>query len=99
MMMFFLMGKAFAKIAGNIRGQQIDEVAFGFGDVCMGVILGLFIGWPKVVGAIMVAIIVFSVYSIFLLLSLIITKKYHSFSHAQPFTPFLILGMITLFYL
>ena len=99
MLMFFLLGKTFARIAGNMRGQQIDEVAFGFGDVCVGVILGLLIGWPKVVGAIIVAIILFSVYSIFLLLSLIITKKYHSFSHAQPFTPFLILGMITLFYL
>lgn len=99
MMMFFLTGKAFSKIAGRIRNQQIDEVAFGFGDVCMGVILGLLTGWPKVVGVIIIGILVFSGYSILLLLSLIITKKYRSFSNPQPFTPFLILGMLTIFYL
>ena len=96
---FYLLGKAFTKLAGKIRNREINEVALGFGDVCLGTILGLLAGWPVIVGAIIIAIFSFSAYSIVLLAILIISKRYRSFSNAQPFTLFLILGMIAIFYL
>lgn len=99
MLSFYFLGIVFTKIVGKLRHREIDEIAFGFGDVCVGTFLGLLTGWPAIVGAIMIAFIAFTAFSFILLSVLILTGKYHAFSHAQPFTVFLILGAIAIFYL
>lgn len=96
---FYLLGMAFSAIAGRIRRKQIDEVAFGFGDVLVGTFLGLLAGWPAIAAAILIGIFSFSAFSVVLVLVLLLTKKYQAFSHAQPFTLFLILGTIVIYYL
>ena len=99
MLIFYYLGIAFTKIAGKLRHQKIDEVAFGFGDVCVGTILGLLTGWPSIVGAFFISLLIFAAFSLVSLFALFLTKKYHAFSNAQPFAPFLILGAIAIFYL
>ena len=99
MMIFYLTGLLFVKILGRIRQKNIKEVAFGFGDVSAGTFLGLLMGWPAIIGAIIIAIIAFGVYSLALLVVLILTKKYRAFTNALPFAPFLILGVIVIYYL
>ena len=99
MLIFYYLGIAFTKIAGKLRHQKIDEVAFGFGDVCLGMILGLLTGWPLIVGAIFISFLAFAAFSLVLIFALSLAKRYHAFSNAQPFTTFLILGAITIFYL
>ena len=99
MLIFYYLGIAFTKIAGKLKHQKIDEVAFGFGDVLIGTILGLLTGWPVIVGAIFIALLAFLAFSIVLLFALFLAKRYQAFSNAQPFTIFLILGAITVFYL
>lgn len=99
MLLFYYLGIAFTKIAGKLKHQEIDEVAFGFGDVLVGTVLGLLTGWPSIAGAIVIAILAFGAYSLVLLFSLLISKRYRAFASAQAFTPFLILGAIAIFYL
>jgi len=99
MLVFYFLGIALTKMAGKLRHQKIDEVAFGFGDVCIGTILGLLAGWPAIVGAIFISMLAFAAFSIILLITLILTKKYLAFSNTLPFTTFLILGVIAIFYL
>jgi prepilin signal peptidase PulO-like enzyme (type II secretory pathway) len=99
MLVFFIFGLVFTKVIGRIRHKEIDEVAFGFGDVSAGTIIGLLAGWPVVIGAIIIAIIAFGAYSLIYILVLLITKKYSAFSSALPFAPFLILGLIVIYYL
>ena len=99
MLSFYYLGLAFTKIIGKLRNQKIDEVAFGFGDVCLGTILGLLTGWPSIVGAFFISIFTFVAFSLVLFIALILTKRYHAFSNTQPFTTFLILGAIAVFYL
>jgi len=99
MLLFYLLGIAFNAIIGKIRHQEIDEVAFGFGDVSIGTILGLLTGWPSIAGAIIIAILAFGVFSLVLILTLVLSKRYQAFASALPFAPFLILGTIVLFYL
>ena len=99
MLAFYFVGLAFSKIIGALRHQALDEVVFGFGDVCLGVVLGLLTGWPLIVGAITIAIIVFEVFTLIFFIALMISKKYQAFSSALPFTPFLILGAVAIFYL
>ena len=99
MLIFYYLGIAFTKIAGKLRHQKIDEVAFGFGDVFVGTILGLLTGWPSIVGAIFISILASVAFSLVLLLALLLAKRYHAFSNTLPFTTFLILGVIAIFYL
>jgi len=99
MLVFFIFGLVFSKVIGRIRHREIDEVAFGFGDVSTGTLIGLLAGWPAVVGAIIIAILAFGAYSLIYILILLITKKYTAFASALPFAPFLILGLIVIFYL
>ena len=99
MLIFYILGIALTKIAGKLRHQKIDEVAFGFGDVCIGAILGLLTGWPLIVGAVFISILAFAAFSSALFFVLILTKKYHAFSNTLPFTTFLIFGAIAIFYL
>ena len=99
MFIFYLLGIAFTKISGKLRHQEIDEVAFGFGDVSLGTILGLLTGFPQIALAILISLLTFASFSFIYLIVLYLTKKYSAFSNAQPFTLFLILGTITVFYL
>jgi len=99
MLVFYFLGMAFSKIVGKLRHREISEVAFGFGDVTTSGILGLFAGWPVIIGSIILGFITFTVYSVIFLSILILTKKYKAFANALPFTPFLILGMIIIYYL
>jgi len=99
MLIFYYLGLAFTKIAGKLRNQKIDEVAFGFGDVCLGTILGFLTGWPLIIGAFFISIFTFTAFSLVLFFVLFLTKRYHAFSNTQPFTTFLILGAIAIFYL
>jgi hypothetical protein len=99
MLTFFLIGLAFSKIAGALRHKDIDEVVFGFGDVCLGLNLGLLTGWPLIIGSITISIIVFEIFTLIFFIALLLFRKYHAFSSALPFTPFLILGAVAIFYL
>ena len=99
MLAFYFIGLAFSKVVGALRHQTIDEVVFGFGDVCLGVNLGLITGWPLIAGAITIAIIAFEIFTLFFFIALLVSKKYQAFSSALPFTPFLILGAVAIFYL
>ena len=99
MLALFFLGMGFGKVVGIIRHKVINEVPFGFGDVVFGTILGLLCGWPSIVAGLLLGILLFSAYSVLWLISLIITRRYKSFSNAQALTPFLILGSIILFYL
>ena len=99
MLALFFLGMGFGKVVGIIRHKAINEVPFGFGDVVFGTILGLLCGWPAIAAGLLLGILLFSAYSVLWLITLVITKRYKSFSNAQALTPFLILGSIILFYL
>ena len=99
MLIFYYLGIALTKIAGKLRHQKIDEVAFGFGDVCIGLILGLLAGWPSIFRAITISILAFGAFSLVLFFVLLLSRRYRAFASALPFTPFLILGAIAIFYL
>ena len=99
MYLIYGLGKAFSKIAGRLRHQEISEVAFGFGDVTTGTILGLLTGWPLIFRAITISFLLFGAFTFVLFIALLLTKRYSAFSSALPFAPFLIIGAIAVFYL
>jgi leader peptidase (prepilin peptidase)/N-methyltransferase len=95
---FYYFGILFSKIMSKIRHQEIEEIAMGFGDVYVACFLGFLVGWPAIVGSIILAVILSGIFSFLYLVILSVIKKYKSFS-AIPYTPFLILGAIIVTYL
>jgi len=98
MLGLYFLGILFNKLMGRIRGQQIEEVALGFGDVYVTTFLGFLTGWPAIIAVLILAILASGVFSLFYILVKSILHKYQSFS-AIPYTPFLILAAVAIFYL
>lgn len=98
MLVFYVLGIILTMLVGKLRGRDISEVALGFADVTAGLFLGLLTGWPGILGAVILALLIFSVFSILLLLGLFITRRYRSFTSAQPLIPFLVLGAVIMLY-
>jgi len=99
MLVFYFTGIVFSKIVGKLKHREISEVAFGFGDVFAGTFLGLLAGWPAIIGVVILAIIAFGAVSFVFVIVLLISQRYRAFTNALPFTPFLIFGVISFFYL
>lgn len=98
MLGLYFLGVLFNRIMGRIRGQAVDEVALGFGDVYVTTFLGFLAGWPAIIAVMLLAILASGVFSVFYILVKVILRKYQSFS-AIPYTPFLILAAVAIFYI
>jgi len=98
MLVFYFLGELFVRLLSKSRGENIEEVALGFGDVNLAGVIGLLLGWPGIVGGIFLAILIGGIVSgVFLLLQLL-QKKYMAYQ-ALPYGPFLILSAIALLYI
>jgi leader peptidase (prepilin peptidase) / N-methyltransferase len=70
----------------------------GFGDVTLSGVMGLLLGWPGIMGGLLIAIGLGGVFSLLFILIKLITKKYQAFS-SIPYAPFIIFGSLILIYL
>ena len=63
----YYLGQGFAALMAKLRGSEIDEVAFGFGDVTLAGVIGLTVGWPGVLPALVLGILAAGLFSFVLL--------------------------------
>lgn len=98
MLVFYMLGNLFIKFLSRRRGEVIDEVALGFGDVNLGGVIGLLLGWPGVIGGVFLAILLGGVISGIFLVIQLIRKKYQAFQ-ALPYGPFLVISVVLLLYI
>lgn len=89
---FYGLGEWFMRWMARRRGEAMEEVALGFGDVNLAGVLGLLLGWPGVISGIFLGILLSGGASLILLFSLIIRRSYRPFQQALPMGPFLVLG-------
>jgi leader peptidase (prepilin peptidase)/N-methyltransferase len=97
MLIIFYGGSLFVKWISKIKKNETNEEAFGFGDVVLSGVLGLFLGWPGIVGGVILAILLGGIGSLIVISISFITKKYHAFM-AIPYGPFLLLGAAILLF-
>ncbi len=92
----YLLGGVFARLMSRMRGQQLEEVAFGFGDVTLAGLIGLAVGWPGVIVALFIGILAGGVFSLGYLLTMFLRRRYQAFMPI-PYSPFLILGALVVY--
>jgi leader peptidase (prepilin peptidase)/N-methyltransferase len=98
MFALYLLGGLFIKLVSRLRGEEVADIALGFGDVNLAGILGLVLGWPGVFAGLVLGILIGGAGSALYLLYRALTGGYQAYE-ALPYGPFLILSAVYLFYL
>ncbi len=97
MLALYWFGGVFAQWIARLRGEELDEVALGFGDVNLSGILGLILGWPGIAAGLMGAILLGGLGSLMVLGYMLVSRRYQAFV-AIPYAPFLILSAVALLF-
>ena len=96
-LLLYLLGGVFAKWVSRRRGEPLDEVPFGFGDVTLATLIGITVGFPGVIEALLRGMIYGGIFSILFILSMVIRKRYSAFIPI-PYGPFLVLGSMVVYF-
>jgi leader peptidase (prepilin peptidase)/N-methyltransferase len=96
MLLLYFLGEAFTRYMSKRRGEAIDEVALGYGDVNLCGLTGLLLGWPVILAGILFTIFAGGIGSLLVIAYMLIRKRYNAFTPI-PYAPFLIFSI--LFYL
>jgi len=91
MLALYGLGGALAAWMARRRGEPLDEVALGFGDVNLSGVLGLLLGWPGVVAGLVLTILLGGLFSAAYVLWMLARRRYRAFV-AIPYGPFLVLA-------
>jgi prepilin signal peptidase PulO-like enzyme (type II secretory pathway) len=97
-LVLYFLGQLFATVMGRLRGTQIDEVAFGFGDVTLAGVIGLTVGLPDVIVALILGIFLAGIFSFLYILSRMLLKRYSPFMPI-PYGPFMIVGCLVVYFI
>lgn len=98
MFLLYYLGILFNRWIAKIRHQESEEIALGYGDVNLAGIVGLLLGWPEIVGGLLVAILVGGIISGLIMLGMALLRRYRAMT-AIPYAPFLLLGAIIFLYI
>ena len=93
----YLLGGLFAKWVSHRRGESLDEVPFGFGDVTLATLIGITVGFPGVIEALLRGILYAGAFSILYILYLYLKKRYTAFIPI-PYGPFLVIGCLYVYF-
>jgi prepilin signal peptidase PulO-like enzyme (type II secretory pathway) len=89
----YLFGALFSWLLGRLRGEALPGPALGFGDVTLSTFLGLIVGVPEIIFALVIGMLAGFVGAVILLLVRSgIQRTHRAFATFMPYGPFLVLG-------
>ena len=94
----FLLAELYSRLLHRLRGQPLEEVAFGGGDVNLAGIVGLAVGWPGIILSLLIAILAGGAFSLVYIAAQLLRRRYSPHS-AMPYGPFLVLGGLLIYFL
>jgi leader peptidase (prepilin peptidase)/N-methyltransferase len=92
----YLFGGLFTRLIWRLRNQPLEEVAFGFGDVMLAGVIGLAVGYPGIILALILGVLAGGLFSLGFILVMVLRRRYEAFVPI-PYSPFLILGGMVVF--
>ena len=95
MLAMFFAGDLLGRGLARLRKQPWQETALGFGDVNLAAVIGLLMGWPGGLVALVVGIGLAGIYSLAFLLVSLARGKYEPFA-SIPYAPFLCMATVGL---
>ena len=85
------LGEKLMRAVARRRGQPVDEVALGFGDVNLSGVLGLMLGWPVLFVGLYISVFIGGLFSLLYLVLMLVVRRYRIFT-ALPYGPYLVSG-------
>ena len=92
----FLLGQLFSMGLARVRGRPIDEVAFGSGDINLAALVGLAVGWPEILLALVVTIFSGGIFALVYLVVQALRRRYNPYT-PFPYGPFFVLGAAVIY--
>ena len=96
-LILYVFGAGFAMLVARMRGNPLDEVAFGFGDVTLSGVIGLSVGYPGIILALFTGVMAGGAFSLVYMIGMKLRGRYDAFE-AIPYGPFLIIGAALVYY-
>ncbi len=96
---FFIMfwgGGVFADSMAAVRGEKIDEVPFGFGDVMLAILCGAMIGWRAMIFAMFITVFAGAFGAILYLLSRFLVRERYSLFTPLPYGQYIVFGTMVM---
>jgi leader peptidase (prepilin peptidase)/N-methyltransferase len=93
MLVFYWVGEFIFRVVQRARGEAVDDVALGFGDVNLSGVLGLMLGFRAILVGLLFAVLIGGVVSLLYMVLALITRRYQMFM-ALPYGPFLVAGAV-----
>lgn len=94
---FFILyngGFLFTAVMGTLRGERINEVAFGYGDVMMATLSGLILGWQALIFAMFITVFLGAFGAVVYLVSRALMGSRYSAFTALPYGPYIVAGTL-----
>lgn len=92
--LFYKGGFLFTYLMGKMRGEEINTVAFGYGDVMMITLSGLMIGAAHIIVALFLTVIFGAIGAlIYIVARSVLGSRYSAFT-ALPYGPYIVLATI-----
>jgi len=98
MLALYGLGFLFISLTNRLRKAALNEVAFGLGDVFLGGVVGLMVGWPGIVTSLVVTILLAGAFGLGAIIFLLFVRRYH-FGVAIPYAPFIIMGALYMLFI
>lgn len=71
----YILGRVFVRYLSKARQEDIGEEALGFGDVILGGVLGLLLGWPGIIAGLILAVILAGIISLLYMAGMFIARR------------------------
>ena len=90
----YLGGFIFSAVMANMRGEALEEVALGYGDVLLAMLSGFILGWQALIFAVTIAVFLGGAGAlVFMAMRLVIRGRYEWFT-ALPYGQYIVLGTL-----
>jgi leader peptidase (prepilin peptidase) / N-methyltransferase len=96
MLGLYLLAGLYGLAIGRLRGRPLDEVALGGGDVNLALVIGLAVGWPGILVALMITVLAGGAFSLVVIVTQLVRRRY-SPHMVMPYGPFLIIGALAVY--
>jgi leader peptidase (prepilin peptidase) / N-methyltransferase len=94
----YLGGFAFTYVVSRLRGYEVNEVAFGYGDVMLITFSGLILGWQALIFAMFITVFLGAFGAIiYLVVRAVVGGQYAMFT-ALPYGPYIVIGTAFMLY-